>query len=76
MVILQVDLSQLATLKRQLEVEIEEMRSGRQLTDEFVRKVELLSSTNDRLNYELFRKNELKEAIRETANSIKTVRLH
>ncbi len=48
------------------------MRSSRQLNEEFARKVEQLSATSDRLNFELFRKNEIREAIKGTAVSIKS----
>ncbi len=63
----------MAEVKLDLEKEIEEMRSSRQLNEEFARKVEQLSATSDRLNFELFRKNEIREAIKETAVSIKSV---
>nr|VZI11777.1 unnamed protein product [Spirometra erinaceieuropaei] len=65
------DIAQLTELKRNLEKEIEEMRASRQLDEQFAKKVEQLSSTSDKIAFDLFRKNEAYSAIQEAVASIK-----
>ncbi|BHF72600.1 hypothetical protein SprV_0401566800 [Sparganum proliferum] len=65
------DIAQLTELKRNLEREIEEMRASRQLDEQFAKKVEQLSSTSDKIAFDLFRKNEAFSAIQEAVASIK-----
>uniref|UniRef100_A0A5K3F4U5 EF-hand domain-containing protein n=1 Tax=Mesocestoides corti TaxID=53468 RepID=A0A5K3F4U5_MESCO len=64
---------ELMEAKRTLEAEIEEMRLSRQLGSEFAVKVEQLSVTNNRLNFERFREAELRSATLETTSEIKLV---
>ncbi|VDL93532.1 unnamed protein product [Schistocephalus solidus] len=67
----QEDIAQLTELKRKLEKEIEEMRASRQLDEQFAKKVEQLSSTSDKITFDLFRKNEAYSAIQEAVASVK-----
>ncbi|VDD75214.1 unnamed protein product [Mesocestoides corti] len=70
---LQAKVDELMEAKRTLEAEIEEMRLSRQLGSEFAVKVEQLSVTNNRLNFERFREAELRSATLETTSEIKLV---